>query len=302
MLSRLNLLVTVATLFVVSVCGTAVSHAGQARQVGDLCFPGGPVFRDGQAVGDRQTNLVFTPPQLSPSFFRNANVPSLAGTRAPGPVPGEVTVPQGQGEFRYSLCEGRVLAADEVSRSCTRQNLRVVDLGPPAQGQPNRPNLGCIVQGGNNASFVFAVPPGQTLPEGVSIDGFGILHVQEDARLAQTDIRVCVRQLNVNDSCQNIGLNQVPAVTPAAGVNAANVIVPVAVAGGAGIGTYILLKNYLPGFGSGGSCTPPSPSPAQVCFGGNAGGSACQTALSQQDAFCKCSGFGGFNVNTGGCQ
>ena len=119
---------------------------------------------------------------------------------------------------------------------------------------------------------MFAVPLGQTLPEGVSIDGFGILHVSEDARLDQTVIRVCVRQLNVNDSCQNIGLNQRPPLAP--GVNATapppaeevgspgagggNVIVPLAIAGGAGFGTWMILdKSGLLdnlGGGGGGSC------------------------------------------------
>ncbi len=90
---------------------------------------------------------------------------------------------------------------------------------------------------------------------------------------------------------------------PAEAGGGVNPIVPLAVAGGGGIAGYYLLKNYLPSFGSGGGCTPPNPSPADVCFGGNAGGSACQTAISQQDSFCRCSGFtGGFNVNTGGCQ
>ena len=201
MLSRLNLLVTVTTLFVISVCGTGVSHAGQT-------------------VGTPQTNLVFTPPN-------------------PTGVPGEVNVPSGhQGEFRYSLCEGRILGAREVSKRCTRDNV-------------GETNLGRIIRGGNQASYVFAVPAGQKLPEGVSIDGFGILHVSEGARLEQTSIRVCVRQLNVNDSCQNIGLNQRPPLAP--GVNAeapppaegegspsppsgGNIAVPLAIAGGAGIG------------------------------------------------------------------
>ena len=275
MLSRLNLHVTVATLFIVSVCGTGVSHAGQAG--GKLCHTERPVLRAGQTVGDQRADLVFTPPIVDG-------------------VAGKVNIPSGRGNFRYSLCEGRVLAADEVSQRCTRSNVRETNQGP---------NLGCIIRGGTQSSFVFAVPPGQTLPDGVSIDSFGILHVHEDARRLRTDIRVCVRQLNaVFDSCQNIGLNQPPAVTPALtrGGNAANVVVPLAVAGGGGIAGYYVLKNYLPSFGSGGSCTPANPSPAAVCFGGNAGGSACQTAISQQDAFCKCSGYGGFNVNTGGCQ
>ena len=163
---------------------------------------------------------------------------------------------------------------------------------------------------------MFAVPAGQTLPEGVSIDGFGILHVAEDARLDQTVIRVCVRQLNVNDSCQNIGLNQRPPLAP--GVNAAapppaeqmdspgagggNVIVPLAIAGGAGVGGYYLLNQYMPGFGLGGSCSPADPSPFDVCFGGQAGSSACQTAQSQQNSFCQCEGYSGFDNRTGGCQ
>ncbi len=289
MLSRLNLLVTVATLFIVSVCGTAVSHAGQAG--GELCNTAPPVLRAGQTVGDRQADLVFTPPVVDG-------------------VPGKVNIPPGYGDFRYSLCEGRVLAADEVSRRCTRQNVRKTNQGP---------NLGCIIRGGTQASYVFAVPPGQKLPEGVSIDGFGILHVHEEARLARTDIRVCVRQLNaVFDSCQNIGLNQPPALTPAltqavdasapppaeevGSPSSGNVSVPLAVAGGGGIAGYYVLQNYLPGFGSGGSCTPPNPPPAQVCFGGNASSSACQTAQSQQNSFCQCEGFSGFDNRTGGCQ
>ena len=248
MLSRLNLPVTVATLLVALVCGTAVSHAGQAG--GELCNTAPPVLRAGQTVGDRQADLVFTPPVVDG-------------------VPGKVNIPPGYGDFRYSLCEGRVLAADEVSRRCTRQNVRKTNQSP---------NLGCIVRGGTQASYVFAVPPGQKLPEGVSIDGFGILHVHEEARLARTDIRVCVRQLNaVFDSCQNIGLNQPPALTlaltqkvnaaappPAEGVGSpdaggGNVIVPLAVAGGAGVGTWMildqsgLLDNL--GGGGGGSCT-----------------------------------------------
>ncbi len=97
--------------------------------------------------------------------------------------------------------------------------------------------------------------------------------------------------------------NTTPAVAEAGSGGAADVVVPLAIAGGGGIAGYMLLKQYLPTFGSGGGCTPPDPNPAQVCFGGNAGGSACQTAIAEQDAFCRCSGFtGGFNVNTGGCQ
>ena len=289
MLSRLNLLVTVATLFVVSVCGTGVSHAGQAG--GELCNTAPPVLRDGQTVGDRQADLVFTPPVVDG-------------------VPGKVNIPQGYGDFRYSLCEGRVLGADEVSRRCTRQNVRKTNPGS---------NLGCIIRGGTQASYVFAVPPGQKLPEGVSIDSFGILHVHEEARLAKTDIRVCVRQLNaVFDSCQNIGLNQPPALTPAltekvnasapppagevASPGGGNVMVPLAVAGAAGVGGYYFLNQYMPGgFGFGGSCSPADPTPAQVCFGGQAGSSACQTAQSQQNSFCQCSGYSGFDNRTGGC-
>ena len=110
----------------------------------------------------------------------------------------------------------------------------------------------------------------------VSIDGFGILHVDAGARLAQADIRICVSQLNaVNDSCQNIGVNQTPTITPAltpGGGNAGDLVVPLAVAGGAGVGGYYLLNQYMPGFGFlGGSCSPADPTPAQVCFGGNSG-------------------------------
>ena len=270
MLSRLNLPVTVATLLVASVYGTGVSHAGQA-------------------VGTPQANLVFTPPN-------------------PTGVPGEVNVPSGQGDFRYSLCEGRILGATEVSRRCTRSNVGQSNLGP-------------IIRGGNQASYVFAVPADQTLPEGVSIDGFGILHVAEDARLDQTVIRVCVRQLNVNDSCQNIGLNQRPPLAP--GVNATapppaegvdspgagggNVIVPLAIAGGAGVGGWMILDksgvlDNLGGFGLGGSCSPADPSPGQVCLSGQVGGSACQTAQSQQNSYCQCEGFSGFDNRTGGCR
>ena len=82
-----------------------------------------------------------------------------------------------------------------------------------------------------------------------------------------------------------------------------NPIVPIAVAGGAGVGGYMLLKQYMPGFGLlGGSCSPADPTPAQVCFGGQAGSSACQTAQSQQNSFCQCEGYSGFDNRTGGCQ
>ena len=120
MLSRLNLLVTVTTLFVISVCGTGVSHAGQT-------------------VGTTQTNLVFTPPRLGQTA-----------------APGEVNVPlDHQGDFRFSLCEGRILGAREVSKRCTRDN-----VGKTWE-EDRGTNLHDIVRGGNQASYVFAVPPGK---------------------------------------------------------------------------------------------------------------------------------------------
>lgn len=81
--------------------------------------------------------------------------------------------------------------------------------------------------------------------------------------------------------------------------NPADIILPLALAGGAGLGALLVLDelDLL-----GGACTPPNPSPGQVCFGSSRNASACNSAISQQDAFCRCEGFSGFNVSTGGCQ
>ena len=79
----------------------------------------------------------------------------------------------------------------------------------------------------------------------------------------------------------------------------ANVIVPLAIAGGAGVGGYMLLNQYMPNLLGG--CSPADPSPFDVCFSGQASSSACSTAQSQQDSFCSCEGYSGFDNRTGGC-
>ena len=94
---------------------------------------------------------------------------------------------------------------------------------------------------------------------------------------------------------------------PAEAGGGGNPIVPLAIAGGAGVGGWMILDksgvlDNLGGFGLGGSCSPADPTPAQVCFGGQASSSACQTAQSQQNSYCQCEGFSGFDNRTGGCQ
>lgn len=175
-----------------------------------------------QAVGTPGADLVFTPPGLAPATADPTKV-----------APGEIHVPAGTGDFRYSLCTRQVLTPADPSPPCNRQTVGQTHLGP-------------IVRGGTQASYVFAVPHGEALPDGVSLDTNGVLTVREGARLAQTELRLCVRQLNVNDACEPIGINRAPAqaARPAAEPSRQGGISPAVIGAtiGAGVATGLLLN------------------------------------------------------------
>ena len=85
--------------------------------------------------------------------------------------------------FRFSLCEGRYLTADEVSRPCY-------------------PSPESKVTGGHNAPYVFSPGHGTPLPRGLGIDGNGILH-GDDPALLSGGLPLCVRQIDV-ERCKEI--------------------------------------------------------------------------------------------------
>jgi len=85
--------------------------------------------------------------------------------------------------FRFSLCEGRYLTADEVSRPCY-------------------PSPASKVTGGHNAPYVFSPGHGTPLPRGLGIDGNGILH-GDDPALLSGRLPLCVRQIDV-ERCKEI--------------------------------------------------------------------------------------------------
>jgi len=85
--------------------------------------------------------------------------------------------------FRFSLCEGRYLTADEVSRPCY-------------------PSPESKVTGGHSAPYVFSAGHGSPLPRGLGIDGNGILH-GDDPALLSGGLPLCVRQIDV-ERCKEI--------------------------------------------------------------------------------------------------
>jgi len=89
--------------------------------------------------------------------------------------------------FRFSLCEGRYLDAGEASRPCN-------------------PSVPSTVTGGHNAPYVFSVGHNKFLPQGIGIDGNGVLH-GDDCKLLKSgaQLPMCVRQLNV-ETCRAIDL------------------------------------------------------------------------------------------------
>lgn len=125
--------------------------------------------------------------QFQPQVLSDAEGNPPPGNRPPA---ARLDPPAGQ-DYRFSLCEGRPLRPGEVSRPCTRANAKTV-------------------KGGNDASYIFRTAFNSPLPTGVSLDPYGILHVAEGTRLDPASIRVCVRQLNVPESCGNVGLNRDP--------------------------------------------------------------------------------------------
>lgn len=86
--------------------------------------------------------------------------------------------------FRYSLCEGRYLAAGEVSGPC------------------NKPRN---VSGGHEAPYTFSAGHGTFLPKGLSIDGNGVLQGNDPSLLSKLnkEQKFCVRQLDV-ERCKKI--------------------------------------------------------------------------------------------------
>lgn len=90
-----------------------------------------------------------------------------------------------------------------------------------------------------------------------------------------------------------------PAKAPAAarpaksggGGTGVGVLLGLAVAGGAGYYVYNKSK----------TCVAPTSNILAICSQSSSS-SACKTALADQDAFCKCSGYSGFNATYGSCQ
>lgn len=116
-----------------------------------------------------------TPPALPPNTVDQLGLSwdlKVIGTDAP-------TRP-----FRYSLCDGRYLAAGEVSGPC------------------NHPRN---VNGGHDAPYAFSAGHGTFLPKGLSIDGNGVLEGDDPRLLSKIDKeqKFCVRQLDV-ERCKKI--------------------------------------------------------------------------------------------------
>ena len=78
-------------------------------------------------------------------------------------------------------------------------------------------------------------------------------------------------------------------------------VVGVLLAGAAGVAVYGYAKNK---YGTGAdttTCTAPTADIIAIC-GAGSGSSACKTALANQDSYCKCLGYAGFNAGSGRCQ
>jgi hypothetical protein len=99
--------------------------------------------------------------------------------------------------FRFSLCEGRYLAPDEVSVPC-------------------RPSNRATVHGGHQAPYTFSAGHGQPLPAGLRIDGNGILHGDDPGVLSALPggkLPLCVRQLDV-ERCPDVFIEKEIAIVP----------------------------------------------------------------------------------------
>lgn len=97
--------------------------------------------------------------------------------------------------FRYSLCQGRYLQANEVSSPC------------------NKPR---DVNGGHEAPYTFSAGHGTFLPKGLSIDGNGILEGNDPKLLAKGKngrLSLCVRQLDV-ERCKPIQVGKTTVTEP----------------------------------------------------------------------------------------
>ncbi len=118
--------------------------------------------------------------------------------QAPPPLPPDTVDQRGLGwdlhtigyreankPFRFSLCEGRYLAAHEISRPCNQSNNGTIRFG-------------------HDAPFVFSAGHNQFLPKGLSIDGNGILHGDDPKLLSRlASLPLCVRQLDV-ERCKTV--------------------------------------------------------------------------------------------------
>ena len=185
---------------------------------------------NGLAAGPQQA----TPPPLPPDTVNQVGLQWKLHTIGWGDK--EATKP-----FRYSLCEGRYLGADEVSRPCN-------------------PSPESTASGGHQASYVFSAGHGGFLPEGLSIDGFGILHGDDPALLAKVKnnkLPLCVRQLHV-ERCKDVQLDEKTRLQedpiaqqidngsgpPKKGVNVGRVLGAVAAGTAAGLGGMYLANQY----------------------------------------------------------
>ena len=236
----------------------------------------------GQTVGTPQNNVLFNPP-------------GIGADGRPNGQPGTIMIPPGNGRFRISLCTGALLGPNAASPRCN-----------PRTADPR------LVAGGNNADYVFFVPPGIRLPRGVSVDARGVLTVEPQARGTSVNLPICVHQLNTNAGCNLVGLNQTPPAGSARSIPppkkkggvGATALTGLMLGGALAGATYFvvesgILSGLLDDLG-GDSCGSPPTIPSS-CLGSGRNSASCNTIIANYRTWCSCTG-GTFDVSTGSCR
>lgn len=237
------------------------------------------------------------PRATSPGAGQGQGSPSFNLSGLPAPVKGQA--------YRFSLCLGRLLAANEVSRPC------------------NPADAASTVSGAaQNLPIVFRLGTTSFLPPGFTLDGNGVINGAANADLSKLrNVGICAGQVggigtNLGNNCQQVDFNglkkvQTPQTAP---VNAP----PPAKAqsSGPGMGTALAVTGVVGAAAVGGayyyqqnkaaSCTQPDFHSSAYYNCGLTGldlsTAACKTFLADENAYCKCAGFTGFSLNSAtGC-
>jgi hypothetical protein len=227
---------------------------------------------------------------LTAMLFTCAMSPAVAQVPNLGPRPqGDVVFqaqqlpPANTGQnYTYSLCQG-VNQAMPTNQEC---------------GGPFHPSN--AVHGGN-PPYHFQLDSGTGFPPfGIHLDKDGNLTGKLSKGAQGSSFRVCAVDLDATQSCQTMAIRVGPEAAAVEGDRVRIPIVPLAVAGGAGVAGAIVLKNAI-GAGADQCGDPPLMPAAYDCVGINRNSAVCNAWKSDYTTWCSCTGKT-FDVYSGSCR